>query len=143
MGMRVSGAGSNASMAAWQTRRQDIGSLVSAVKSGDLSGAQQAFATLSGLSSSSSGSTASGQSQTGSSSNSTTSQSGSQTGPLAAVGQALANGDLAAAQMALASAFGGAGGGHHHHHSHGASSATATPAAAPQLPVGTTISTLA
>ena len=133
MGMRVGGAASSAAMAAWQTRRQDFGSLVSAIKGGNLGDAQQAFATLSSLN-------GSGSTTTGSGTNPTSSG-----GPLAAVGQALGNGDIQAAQKALAQMFAnGTGGGHHHHH--GGQAATGSNTTTPvqqSMPAGTTISTLA
>ncbi|MBU6267293.1 MAG: hypothetical protein KGN34_07120 [Sphingomonadales bacterium] len=121
-------------MNAWQTRRQDFGSLVSAIRSGNLGSAQQAFSALQALGSSAgSGSTA-----TGTTTGSTTAPTDNS--PLATIGQALASGDIQAAQQALAKAFNGAGGGHHHRHGSG----TTTPAAqSTALPAGTTISTMA
>ena len=132
MGMRVGGAASSAATAAWQTRRQDFGNLVSAIKGGNLGDAQQAFATLSSLGGAGSTTSGAGASATGSG------------GPLAAVGQALGNGDIQAAQKALAQMFAnGTGGGHHHHHGGQAAAGSATTPVQQPLPAGTTISTLA
>lgn len=135
MSMSVSGADSSAAMAAWQSRRQDLGSLFSAVKSGDLNSAEQAFSALTGQSSTTS---------TSASVAGATATVSPQNGPLAAIGQALASGDISAAQKALAAAFSGVTGGHHHHHHSNASGSNATTAATtPTLPAGTTISAMA
>ncbi|MBI1395885.1 MAG: hypothetical protein GC151_07880 [Betaproteobacteria bacterium] len=85
MGMRIpassaAGAGQAAAVSNWQQRQQNFKSLVSAVQSGDLGGAQKAYASL-----------ASG--ARGASANS----------PLAQIGKALQSGDLAGAQQALQS----------------------------------------
>ena len=97
--------------------RQDFGQLVSALNSGNLSGAQQAFATLSNLQRNGQG--------PGSNPNSPFSQALSQ------IGQALQNGDLGGAQQALASLQQARGGHHGHHHGAGESApppdTTATP----------------
>jgi len=138
MGMRVGGAASSAAMSSWQTRQQDFGNLVSAIKSGNLTSAQQAFSALQTLSGSAS--TGAG---TGTTTGTTTTTGGtSNSSPLAAIGQALASGDIGAAQQALANAFNGSGGGHHHHH-HGGGGASTGTAATTALPAGTTVSTMA
>lgn len=84
MGMRVesSGGASQSASAAWQQRRQDFQQLSQALQSGNLSGAQSAFAALS----------AGRSSQAASNPNSLFSQ----------LGQALQGGNLAAAQQAFA-----------------------------------------
>lgn len=126
--MTISGLNQNAtlfqtSQSAWQQRmqqrRQDFQSLASALQSGDLSGAQQAFQDLQQLQSSSS---SSDPSQSGSSSNSTNPLSAD----FSALGQALQSGDLATAQSDFAqlqqdmqSLFQT----HHHHHHQGATNA--------------------
>ena len=133
MGMRVSGAASGSGMAAWQTRRQDFSNLASAIRGGDLGAAQQAFATLQSLNQSNA--TAAG------ATSSSTTASGS--GDLNAVGQALGNNDIKAAEQALTNMFAGGAGGHHHRHGGQAASSTTSSSSAPTLPVGTTISTLA
>jgi hypothetical protein len=105
MGMRVSGssgASQSAAVANWQQRQQSFQALTSALQSNDLAGAQQAFATLGGNS---------------------TSQGN---GPLAQLGQALKNGDLAGAQQA-AKALQSSRAKHHHHGGQDASTAAAQP----------------
>ena len=86
MGMRVESSGASAQGAsgasAWQQRRQDFHNLSQALQSGDLSGAQSAFAALS----------AGRSSQAASHPNSLFSQ----------LGQALQGGNLSAAQQAFA-----------------------------------------
>ncbi|WP_406868363.1 hypothetical protein [Paraburkholderia fungorum] len=81
MGMRIgaastAAAGLNSSVSSWQQRQQSFNNLTSALQSGDLAGAQQAFSTLAGTSNV---------------------QGNSILGQL---GQALKNGDLAGAQQA-------------------------------------------
>src|SRR5262249_29022143 len=83
--------------------RQTFGQLVTAIKSGDLSGAQQAYAALSQLQSSGVGP---------SNLNSPIAQALNQ------IGQSLQNGDISGAQSALASLSQQAQGAHHHHHHH-------------------------
>jgi hypothetical protein len=116
MGMRVgrteAAAGSQGAGAAqWQQRQQGVKDLMSALKSGDLSAAQQAFSGLNGAGARTSGNS-----------------------PLAQIGQALQSGDLAGAQQA-AQAWQAARSGHHHHH--GGQVATAAPDAGAATPSGT------
>lgn len=139
MGMRVGGAASSAAMSSWQTRQQDFGNLVSAIKSGNLSSAQQAFSALQALGGSAGTGTTTGTTTGATATTGSTSNSNS---PLAAIGQALSSGDISGAQQALANAFNGSGHGGHHHHHHGGGSSTNT-AAATTLPTGTTVSTMA
>ena len=139
MGMRVGGAASSAAMSAWQSRRQDFGGLAAAIKGGDLSAAQAAFAKLAGTT----GTAASAAATSGTAATTGTSTTGTTTdnSPLSAVGQALSSGDIKGAQQALANLFASGAGGHHHHH-HGGQAAASTPA--PQaLPAGTTVSLMA
>ena len=100
--------------------RQDFTQLAKSIQSGDLSGAQQAFASLSQLQGNGQG--------PGSNPNSPFGQALSQ------IGQALQNGDISGAQQALQSLAQQAQGGHHHHHGHaqasGGSDSTASSAAA-------------
>ncbi len=130
MGMRVSdggssGAGQSASAAGWQQKQQSFKALTSALKSGDLAAAQQAFSSISNGS--------------GSSGN----------GPLAQIGQALQNGDLAGAQKAEAD-LKTKRGGHHHHHQQDADGAGASappptppPSTADVTGTGTQVDTVA
>jgi hypothetical protein len=140
MSMCIGSTAASAASTSWQNRRQNFGSLVSSIKSGDLAAAQQAFAALSGQSASDSTSNTSATSASSSTGNDTPQQNG-----LAAVGQALANGDIKGAQQALANMFAQRAGGHHHHHGGNADTAaastgtTTTPAVSP----GSTISILA
>jgi len=95
MGMQISGVSAStqsASMDAWQQRQQNTKNLFSALQAGDLGAAQKAFAALGG-----------GNDSVNSNS------------PLAKIGQALQNGDLAGAQSA-AQALQAKRSGHHHHH---------------------------
>lgn len=113
MGMPISSA---ASSSPYQTgsanhldqRRQSFEALTQALKSGDLTGAQNAYTTLT-------------QSAPGASSNANS--------PLAKLGQALQSGDLAGAQSAMAAFKAARHGGHHHHHgnSEAASANAGTP----------------
>jgi len=108
--MAVSGV-SLASAASFQNPndpRQQFLQLARAINSGNLAGAQQAFARLS--------QTLGGNSSGGNNAN----QNDPVTQALAAIGQALQSGDIGAAQQALASLQQAQGGrGHHHHHGHG------------------------
>ena len=134
MGMRVGGPSSAApqqssSVNNWQQRQNTINSLTSALSAGNLSAAQNAFATLTGSYGASATSATNASNATSSTSNSTTSTANATGGPaanslLAQIGQALANGDLATAQklgQTLQSSSG-----HHHHHGGQATSATAS-----------------
>jgi len=109
MGMRVSGAGSSVAMSAWQSRQQNFTALASALGSGNLQGAQAAFATLTGAAQSKSASAPSA---------ATGAPASGQSDRFAALGQALASGDIAAAQKAFAQLTVSRSGGHHHHHDH-------------------------
>lgn len=114
------GQAQNNATSNWQARLQHFQALTAALQSGDLGGAQQAFASLS------------------------SSSSGKSDGPLAQVGQALQNGDLGAAQQALQALQ--AKRGHHHHHA-GSESATppasATSAPSQSASVGSIVNTTA
>ena len=107
--MAVSGV-SLASAASFQNPndpRQQFLQLARAINSGNLAGAQQAFAQLSQTL----GNTAGG--------NNSSSSNGPVTQALAVIGQALQSGDIGAAQQALASLPQAQGGrGHRHHHGH-------------------------
>lgn len=113
----VSSTGSSSGASVYQSNQQvatDFKTLADALKSGDLSSAQSAYATLQkdapGLFSSSN------------------SQASTQSNPLDALGTALKNGDLSGAQSALAALQKGHRG--HHHHRAEASSSSATDASA-------------
>src|SRR5215470_14420976 len=114
--MSISGI-SSASASAYQSSggpsefQQDLRALVSSLKSGDLSGAQQAYAALSKLQ-------ANGQ---GPPANSPFSQALNQ------IGESLQNNNLSGAQQALSS-LQQARGGHHHGGHHGGGASTTTPA---------------
>jgi hypothetical protein len=95
---------------------QDFRQLASSINSGDLAGAQQAYAALSQDQSSGQGPFANP--------NSPASQALNQ------IGTALQNGDLSGAQQALSS-LQQAPGGHHHHGHHGGGSVSPTAAASP------------
>ena len=108
MGMRIGNSGAasqtqGSGVASWQARQQSFQQLTSALQSGDIGAAQQAFSGLS--------------SGTGSKG----------TGPLAQLGQALQAGDLSGAQQALQTIQ--ANRGRHHHHRDSASTAGAGPVA--------------
>jgi hypothetical protein len=140
MSMTIGGAASSTASTTWQNRRQDFGSLVSSIKNGDLTGAQQAFAALSGT-----GSPASTTSASSDASTTTPGNGNSPQNDLAAIGQALDKGDISGAQQALAKLFADrTGGGHHHHHGGGAPAATSsTPATTtPSVSPSATISIL-
>jgi hypothetical protein len=83
--------------------RQTFMQMVKAIKSGDLSGAQQAYATLAQMQASSQGPSADQSSPFGAA--------------LGQIGQALQNGDIAGAQQALSS-LGQQLHAHHHHGHH-------------------------
>ncbi len=90
--------------------RQQFVQLARAINSGDLAGAQQAYATLSQTL---------GGSSNGGGSNSSNNSSDPFSQALAAIGQALQSGDIQGAQQALASLQQAQGGrGHHHHGGH-------------------------
>lgn len=107
MGMRISGSSNVSSSqsttaAAWQQRQQSVKDMFTSLQSGDLSGAQKAFAAING-----------GKSQVNAN------------GPLADIGKALQSGDLAGAQKAAQDFQAKRSGGHHHHHSEQAAATTA------------------
>ncbi len=105
-GVSATGASQGVGAAAWQQRQQSFKNLSTALQSGNLAAAQQAFATLTGGSGTVNASS-----------------------PLAQVGQALSNGDLAGAQTAMQQLQANRAGAHHHHHSAPqTTAASATPA---------------
>ncbi len=107
--------------------RQQFIQLAKAINSGDLTGAQQAYAVLSQTL----GSNADNPSA---SSNDPVSQA------LAAIGQALQSGDIGAAQQALSSLQQAQGArGHHHHHGHRADAGSAGGATASSTPAPSSI----
>lgn len=120
-GSSTASASQSAAASNWQQNQQNTKALFSALKSNDLSGAQQAFAALTGGSS-------------GAAANSNS--------PLAKIGKALQNGDLAGAQQAAQALHG-----RHHHHGGAeqsavtASSATTPATSSPAL--GTVVNTTA
>jgi hypothetical protein len=123
----------NGSSSLKQQGQQDFQSLADALQSGDLSGAQSAFASLMQLlPNSSSSATSQTQSATISSSSSTSNGTSSITNDLSALGQALQSGVLTGAQndfsklMQDTQAIGGSSHHHHHHHKVSASSQDAT-----------------
>jgi hypothetical protein len=123
MGMRIGSAGAAGAsqatgIANWQQRQQGIKNLFSALNSGDLKTAQSAYAALGG-----------------------SSGSGPTSGPLASIGQALANGDLAGAQKA-AQQFQAQRSGHHHHQDT-QSPATVTASTAPAGSSGSLLNVVA
>jgi len=127
--MTINNVSSSASLyqtgtqSAWKQGAQDFKALQSALQSGDLSGAQQAFATL--------------QQDLPSSTQTTKSTAtSSQTTPTAkdfqALQSALSSGDLSGAQQAFASLkqdLQSAGKAHKHQHHHSGSESSATPVA--------------
>jgi len=107
---------------AWKQRTQDFKALQTALQSGDLAGAQQAFAALQ------KDKTGAAQSSTGASPSTDNSQGSKD---FQALQTALSSGNLAAAQQAftaLKKDVQGAGkAGHHHHHHGGSVSGSTTP----------------
>jgi hypothetical protein len=99
----------------FQQMRQDFKDLASTLQSGDLSGAQNAYAALQQIMQ-----TAQSSNQNPSQNNSNSNNAQSQfSTDLAAIGKALQSGDLKSAQDAFAKLqqdMKAAGGGHHHHH---------------------------
>lgn len=91
-GISATSAASATQPAAWQQRKQDFASLVSAAQSGDMSAAQSAYSEL------------------------TTKQTPPTNSPLAAVGTALQSGDASAVQKAVQTLQQARSGHHHHHH---------------------------
>jgi hypothetical protein len=104
--------------------KSDFKALADALKSGSLTDAQQAIATL--------------KQDAPNLFNTNTSQTSTQSDPLAALASALQSGDLKSAQTEFASLQQKVSGHHHHHHSSSAASAS-TPVPAPAAdPTGTT-----
>jgi hypothetical protein len=125
--MSVSAISSSSGLtpSAWQSQigqiRSDFQALGKALQSGDLTAAQQAYATLQ-------------QDLPANQSSSTTGNN-----PLSAIGQALQSGDLTAAQQAFAALRG-----HHHgHYHHGGGSAVASTASAATGTTGTSLNAVA
>lgn len=111
MGMRINssastGATQSVAMANWQQKQQNFKDLFSSIQSGDMTAAQNALKSLTG-----------GSGTVNSSS------------PLAAIAQALQNGDVQAAQTA-AQDFQAKRAGHHHHGQYAPTTASATTPAA-------------
>jgi hypothetical protein len=111
----------NASLSTHKQAAADFQSLAQALQSGDLAGAQQAFASLQQDSPWVSRAVA-GTTADSASSNSTAS-------PLQALGKALQSGDIAGAQQAFAAVQQARGGHHGHHHDASAASGAASTAA--------------
>lgn len=112
----------NGSTSLKQQGQQDFKSLADALQSGDLSGAQSAFAALLQLFPNSS-SPANNQTQSAATSSAASSSNGTNsiTNDLGALGQAIQSGDLAGAQNDFSKLMQDIkliGGGHHHHHHH-------------------------
>ncbi|MGA2332680.1 MAG: hypothetical protein ABSG75_13070 [Syntrophales bacterium] len=106
-----------------QQGQQDLKSLADALKLGDLSGAQSAFASLLQLLQTNSSSSANSQTQSAAISSAFSSSNGTSpvTSDLSALGQALQSSDLTGAQndfSKLMQDIQSIGGGHHHHHHH-------------------------
>jgi hypothetical protein len=108
--------------------KNDFKALATALQSGNLSDAQQAYATL--------------QKDAPNlfNSNSSSSQAGAQNNPLAAIGTALQAGDITSAQTAFSTLQQSqkTGGHHHHHHAKPAASAAAADTTSTTNPSGTT-----
>ena len=119
-GVSATGASQGVGAAAWQQRQQSFKNLTTALQSGDLASAQQAFSTLTG-----------GAGTVNASS------------PLAQVGQALKNGDLAGAQNAMQQLQANRAGGHHHHHHSAPQTAATGTTTAPTTGVGSLLSVTA
>ena len=117
----ISGSTGVQANSAFQQRRNDFQALSKALQSGDLAGAQQAFASLQ-----QDGPKRAQNAQNGSGGDSKVGDA------FKALGQALQSGDLAGAQQAFASlqqTMQGAQGHHHHHHgAEGSTQSTATTA---------------
>ena len=118
MGMRI--GGSNVATSAvsstasqWQQRKQDMKDLMAALQSGDLAAAQKAYSALSPKGG-----------------------SGRTDGPLAQIGQALQNGDVAGAQQVAQNWQAQQAQRHHGHHGHSGTSAGTAPKPASASPSG-------
>ena len=133
----------NGSNSLRQQSQQDFNSLAAALQSGDLSGAQNAFASLMQLIPNLSSST-NGQTQSAATSSTSNSSNGTSTvkSDFSVLGQALQSGDLTSAQndfSKLMQDVQSIGRGHHHHHHHktSASSQDTTNASATGSTTGT------
>ena len=110
---------STSASSTFQQRASDFKTLAQSLQSGDLSGAQSAFASLQQLAGAQSAST-----QASTTASSSTNPIASD---FASLGQALGSGDLSSAQQAFAKLqqdMQGVHGGHHHHHGHGTAQPT-------------------
>lgn len=119
LSINASSTAASGQTAAWQQKKQDYNSLISAAQSGDVASAQDAFASL------------------------TANKAPPANSPLAALGTALQSGDAATiktATQALQSARGGHG--HHHHHAQPAATPE-TPAATDSTASAATVNILA
>jgi hypothetical protein len=125
---------------AYKQSASDFKALAQALQSGDLSGAQQAFAALQQdspwVSRAVAGATPSGATSDGSAS------------PLQALGKALQSGDIAGAQQAFAAVQQARGGHHGHHHdaasgASGAAPISAASASVPTVTSGANVDTVA
>jgi soluble cytochrome b562 len=130
--MSVSAISSSAGLtpAAWQSQigqvQSDFQALGKALQSGNLTAAQQAYATLQqDLPASQSSSTPTGNN------------------PLSAIGQALQSGNLTAAQQAFAALRGHNHGHHHHGGGSAVASSASTPASATTGTTGTSLNAVA
>ena len=117
MGMSIqsvaaTGASQSVGATKWQQQQQNFKNLTTALQSGDLAGAQQAFSSLTGGSG-----------------------TGNSNSPLAQIGQALKSGDLAGAQKAMQQ-LQASRAGHHHHGGGGAPTATAATDESATAPTG-------
>jgi hypothetical protein len=125
-----------------QKSQQDIKSLANALQSNDLSGAQNAFASLLQLLSTASSSANSQKQSTTVSASGSSNGTSSITNDLSTLGQAIQSGNLTSAQndfSKLMQDMQAIGGGHHHHHHHKMSASTkdTTTAAATGASTGT------
>lgn len=130
----------NGSNSLRQQGQQDFKSLADALQSGDLGGAQNAFASLLQLFPNSS-TPVNSQTQNTATTSATSNATSSITSDLSVLGQALQSGDLAGAQKdfsKLMQDMQAIGGGHHHHHKTSDSSQDAKLAAMTGSTAGTT-----
>jgi ribosomal protein S20 len=119
---------------AWKQRAQDFKALQSALQSGDISSAQQAFAALQKDQQSSS------QATSATSATSATGQNSQLANDFQALQSALSSGDLSSAQQAFSALkqdMQGAGRTGHHHHHHAGSVDSSTQTAATTQPLDT------
>ncbi len=139
--MTVSGI-SNGNMQMWQAKmqqgKQDWSHLASALQSGDLASAQQAFADLQSLRP-----TGRGQQDSATATNGSGKGNDGSTGDFAALSNALQSGNLADAQSAFAKIqadMKAHKGGHHHHHGGSAVTDSQPAGSSGALPDNSTIS---